>query len=108
MVVPSGAGRGVDLRPTDLGRTHRPSSRHHEKHCQTFAGSSRHRGDCHPLSGGRGAWTTALSPRLHCALMVQESRILQVCIFETIQRNLSTVDFGLVLSDIMLIADEVD
>jgi ActR/RegA family two-component response regulator len=41
-------------------------------------------------------------------LMVQESRILQVCIFETIQRNLSTVDFGLVLPDIMLIADEVD
>jgi ActR/RegA family two-component response regulator len=41
-------------------------------------------------------------------LLVQESRILQVCIFETIQRNLDTVDFGLVLSDIMLIADEVD
>jgi DNA-binding response OmpR family regulator len=41
-------------------------------------------------------------------LIVQESRILQVCIFETIQRNLGTVDFSLVLSDIMLIADEVD
>jgi len=41
-------------------------------------------------------------------LMVQESRILQVCIFETIQRNLASVDFGLVLPDIMLIADEVD
>jgi hypothetical protein len=41
-------------------------------------------------------------------LIVQESRILQVCIFETIQRNLSTVDFCLVLPDIMLIADEVD
>lgn len=41
-------------------------------------------------------------------LLVQESRILQVCIFETIQRNLATVDFGLVLPDIMLIADEVD
>jgi ActR/RegA family two-component response regulator len=41
-------------------------------------------------------------------LIVQESRILQVCIFETIQRNLSSVDFGLVLPDIMLIADEVD
>jgi len=40
--------------------------------------------------------------------IVQESRILQVCIFETIQRNLATVDFGLVLPDIMLIADEVD
>ena len=41
-------------------------------------------------------------------LLVQESRILQVCLFETIQRNLATVDFGLVLSGIMLIADEVD
>ena len=41
-------------------------------------------------------------------LMVQESRILQVCIFETIQRNLANVDFGLILPDIMLIADEVD
>jgi DNA-binding response OmpR family regulator len=41
-------------------------------------------------------------------LIVQESRILQVCIFETIQRNLASVDFGLVLPDIMLIADEVD
>jgi CheY-like chemotaxis protein len=41
-------------------------------------------------------------------LIVQESRILQVCIFETIQRNLSTVDFTVVLPDIMIIADEVD
>jgi len=38
----------------------------------------------------------------------QESRILQVCIFETIQRNLGTVDFTGVLPDIMIIADEVD
>jgi len=41
-------------------------------------------------------------------LIVQESRILQVCIFETIQRNLTTVDFASVLPDIMMIADEVD
>jgi ActR/RegA family two-component response regulator len=41
-------------------------------------------------------------------LIVQESRILQVSIFETIQRNLSGVDFSLVLPDVMLIADEVD
>jgi DNA-binding NtrC family response regulator len=41
-------------------------------------------------------------------MIVQESRILQVCIFETIQRNLSTVDFSVVLPDIMIIADEVD
>jgi DNA-binding NarL/FixJ family response regulator len=41
-------------------------------------------------------------------LMVQESRMLQVCIFETIQRNLAHVDFSTVLPDIMIIADEVD
>jgi CheY-like chemotaxis protein len=41
-------------------------------------------------------------------LIVQESRILQMCIFETIQRNLTTVDFAAVLPDIMIIADEVD
>jgi len=41
-------------------------------------------------------------------LIVQESRILQVCIFEDIQRNLSSVDFTFVLPDVMLIADEVD
>jgi ActR/RegA family two-component response regulator len=41
-------------------------------------------------------------------LIVQESRILQVCIFETIQRNLVYVDFSTVLPDIMIIADEVD
>ena len=41
-------------------------------------------------------------------LIVQESRMLQVCIFETIERNLATVDFTKVLPDIMIIADEVD
>ena len=41
-------------------------------------------------------------------MMVQESRILQVSIFETIQRNLSRVDFSLVLPDVMILADEVD
>lgn len=42
------------------------------------------------------------------SLLVQESRILQVCIFETIKRNLSKVDFSILLPDIMVIADEVD
>ena len=41
-------------------------------------------------------------------MLAQESRLLQVCIFETIQRNLRSVDFSLVLPDVMLIADEVD
>ena len=40
--------------------------------------------------------------------MVEESRFLQVSIFETLQNNLSTVDFSLLLTDVMTIADEVD
>lgn len=42
------------------------------------------------------------------AMMVEESRILQVCIFKTLQNNLVTVDFDTVLLDVMTIADEVD
>jgi DNA-binding response OmpR family regulator len=41
-------------------------------------------------------------------MIIEESRILQVSIFDTLQRNLATVDFSLVLGDIMTIADEVD
>jgi DNA-binding response OmpR family regulator len=41
-------------------------------------------------------------------MMVEESRILQVSIFQTLQNNLATVDFSLVLVDVMTIADEVD
>jgi hypothetical protein len=33
---------------------------------------------------------------------------LQVSIFHTLQKNLSTVDFSLLLTDVMTIADEVD
>jgi DNA-binding response OmpR family regulator len=42
------------------------------------------------------------------AMMVEESRILQVSIFNTLQNNLATVDFDTVLLDVMTIADEVD
>jgi ActR/RegA family two-component response regulator len=42
------------------------------------------------------------------AMMVEESRILQVCIFNTLQTNLAFVDFDSVLLDVMTIADEVD
>ena len=41
-------------------------------------------------------------------MMIEESRILQVSIFETLQNNLTTVDFSLLLMDVMTIADEVD
>jgi hypothetical protein len=42
------------------------------------------------------------------AMLVEESRILQVSIFNTIQNNLSKVDFSKVLLDVITIADEVD
>jgi DNA-binding response OmpR family regulator len=42
------------------------------------------------------------------AMMVDESRLLQVSIFQTLQRNLHKVDFSALLGDVMAIADEVD
>jgi CheY-like chemotaxis protein len=42
------------------------------------------------------------------AMMVEESRILQVCIFQTLQKNLSNIDFSVLLLGVMTIADEVD
>jgi DNA-binding response OmpR family regulator len=42
------------------------------------------------------------------AMTVEESRILQVSIFSTLQNNLRSVDFSSVLLDVMTIADEVD
>jgi len=41
-------------------------------------------------------------------MVVEESRILQISIFRTLQRNLCSVDFSQVLLDVVTIADEVD
>jgi ActR/RegA family two-component response regulator len=41
-------------------------------------------------------------------MIVEESRMLQISIFQTLQSNLGRVDFSLVLVDVMTIADEVD
>jgi hypothetical protein len=41
-------------------------------------------------------------------MVVEESRFLQVSIFGTLQRNMSSVDFSRVLSDVVTIADECD
>jgi DNA-binding response OmpR family regulator len=41
-------------------------------------------------------------------MLVIESRILQVSLFEVLHNNLSSVDFSLILLDVMAIADEVD
>jgi CheY-like chemotaxis protein len=42
------------------------------------------------------------------AMLVEESRILQVTIFKTLQNNLSTIDPSLLLPGLMTIADEID
>jgi hypothetical protein len=41
-------------------------------------------------------------------MVVEESRILQVSIFRTLQKNLRSVDFSQLLLDVVTIADEVD
>jgi DNA-binding response OmpR family regulator len=42
------------------------------------------------------------------AMLVEESRMLQVSIFQTLQNNLHKIDFSLLLNGVMTIADEVD
>ena len=41
-------------------------------------------------------------------MVIEESRMLQVCVFGTLQKNLGFVDFSQVLSDVITIADECD
>jgi hypothetical protein len=42
------------------------------------------------------------------AMVVDESRILQVCIFSTLHRNQNRLEFTKLLPDVVIIADEVD
>ena len=42
------------------------------------------------------------------AMLVEESRILQVTIFNTLQNNLATIDPSLLLPGLMMVADEID
>lgn len=42
------------------------------------------------------------------AMIVEESRMLQVSIFETLKKNVAVLDFSILLDNIMTIADEVD
>jgi len=42
------------------------------------------------------------------AMLVEESRMLQVSVFSRLQQNLTLIDFGIVLADVMTIADEID
>ncbi len=46
--------------------------------------------------------------RYTAAMLVEESRMLQVSIFQTLQNNLNKIDFSVLLVGVMAIADEVD
>ena len=52
-------------------------------------------------SKARGSITVISTP-----LMVEESRMLQVSIFQTLQENLDRVDFSLLLIDVMTMRDQ--
>jgi hypothetical protein len=41
-------------------------------------------------------------------MLIEESRLLQVCIFTTLHKNVKHLDYSLLLPDIVTIADEVD
>jgi DNA-binding NarL/FixJ family response regulator len=68
----------------------------------------------HDLGTNRPSQGAALHGRVRQAqgysipMIIEESRILQVSIFHTLQTNLSVVNFSLLLIDVMTIADEVD
>ncbi|WP_158820224.1 hypothetical protein [Granulicella sp. S156] len=42
------------------------------------------------------------------AMMVEDSRMLQVTIFDTLQHNLASINFSVSLIGVMTIADEID
>jgi DNA-binding response OmpR family regulator len=42
------------------------------------------------------------------AMLVEESRMLQVSIFQSLQNNLASIDFSVLLIGVMTIADEID
>lgn len=56
------------------------------------------------IAHGRMRYLQGYTP----AMLVHESRTLQVTLFGTLQSNLSFLDFSLLLPDVMTIADEVD
>jgi len=71
----------------------------------------------HPLPLGSRALVSAAAARhgllrreqgYTAAMIVEESRMLQVSIFQTLQNNLDRVNFSLLLVGVMAIADEVD
>jgi CheY-like chemotaxis protein len=51
---------------------------------------------------------TRFSQGYSTAMLVEESRTLQVSIFNTLQKNLANIDYSVLLTGVMTIADEID
>jgi ActR/RegA family two-component response regulator len=64
--------------------------------------------DTSPSSAAREHGQLRRQQGYSAAMMVQESRMLQVSIFQTLQNNLLFLDFSILLDGVMTIADEVD
>jgi len=73
------------------------------RHCDTAKDSAAVFSDA-AVAHGKLRYEQGYTP----AMLVHESRILQVTLFGTLQSNLSFLDFSLLLPDVMTIADEVD
>jgi DNA-binding response OmpR family regulator len=66
--------------------------------------------------GTKGSWSVAAAAHgsnrrrqgYSASMLVEESRILQVSIFHTLQKNLANINFSILLYQVMTIADEVD
>ena len=41
-------------------------------------------------------------------MVVEESRLLQVCLFTTLHKNTNWIEYSKLLTDVVTIADEVD
>jgi hypothetical protein len=48
------------------------------------------------------------SQQYTAAMLVEESRLLQASIFHALQRNLASLDYSVLLFDLMAVADEID
>jgi hypothetical protein len=46
--------------------------------------------------------------RYSVAMVVEESRLLQVCLFTTLHKNTNRLEYSKLLPDVVIIADEVD
>ena len=112
-------------RPSDRSQAHAGGQREAQlpfrwtRHAPSFARLVQRIGPSlrYPLPMGTRALTSRAAVRhglnrrkqgYTAAMLVEESRMLQVSIFQTLQDNLHRVDFSSLLIGVMAIADEVD